>query len=82
MTRAAISQIGFAGLESLGQGARLEPMPQAVSGFTDRHGRLVEKAPRDLQRGLKKPGIGRKGTTAQQVLRSLALMRAKNWDYR
>jgi IS5 family transposase len=33
-------------------------------------------------RGLKKPAGGRRGLTAPQVLRSLVLMRVKNWDYR
>jgi IS5 family transposase len=82
MTRATISQISFADLEFLGQGVHLEPMLQAISDFIDRHGHLVEKVRRDLQRGLKKPKIGRNGMTAQQVLRSLTLMRVKNWDYR
>jgi IS5 family transposase len=82
MTRATISQISFADLEFLGQGVRLELMLQAISDFMDRHGHLVEKVRRDLQRGLKKPKIGRNGMTAQQVLRSLTLMRVKNWDYR
>ena len=36
----------------------------------------------DLRCGLKRPDTGRKGLTAQQVLRSLILMRVKNWDYR
>jgi transposase, IS5 family len=38
--------------------------------------------PRDLVRRLKKPREGRRGLTAPQVLRSLVLMRIKNWDYR
>src|SRR5206468_12735775 len=32
--------------------------------------------------GLKKPKTGRRGLTPNQVLRSLILMRIKNWDYR
>src|SRR6266700_5103980 len=43
---------------------------------------MVEMIRRDLRRGLKSPDTGRKGLTAQQVLRSLILMRVKNWDYR
>ncbi|MFH1011037.1 MAG: ISNCY family transposase [bacterium] len=82
MTRSTISQISFADLEFLCQGVRMEPMLQAISDFIDRHGHLVEKVRRDLQRGLKKPKIGRNGMNAQQVLRSLTLMRVKNWDYR
>src|SRR5882724_6749654 len=36
----------------------------------------------DLERGLKNPTTGRSGITASQTLRSLTLMRVKNWDYR
>jgi len=36
----------------------------------------------DLQRGLKKPDVGRRGITPEQTLRSLILMRVKNLDYR
>lgn len=82
MTRSTISQTSFADLEFLGQGIRLEPMLQAISNFLDQHGHLVEKVRRDLERGLKNPKIGRNGLTAHQVLRSLTLMRVKNWHYR
>jgi len=82
MTRAAISQISFADLEFLAQGISLDPTLQAISGFIDKHGHLVDKVRRDLQRGLKNPKTGRNGLTAQQVIRSLTLMRVKNWDYR
>ena len=43
---------------------------------------MIETIRRDLVRGLKRPGSGRNGLTATQVLRSLVLMRVKNWDYR
>ena len=43
---------------------------------------MIERVRRDLVRGLRNPGSGRKGLTAQQVLRSLVLKRVKNWDYR
>jgi transposase, IS5 family len=82
MTRSTNSQISFADVEFLGQGVRLEPMLQAISDFIDKHGHLVEKVRRDLERGLKNPKTGRGGLTAQQVLRSLALQRVKNWNYR
>jgi IS5 family transposase len=82
MTRSPNSQISFADLEFLGQGVRLEPMLQAISDFIDQHGHLVEKVRRDLERGLKNPETGRNGLTAQQVLRSLTLMRVKNCNYR
>src|SRR5437870_12939837 len=43
---------------------------------------MIETIRRDLRRGLKRPDTGRNGLTAQQVLRSLVLMRVKNWDFR
>lgn len=82
MTRSMSSQISFADLEFLDQGVRLEPMLQAISDFIDNHGHLVDKVRRDLDRGLKNPGTGRIGLSAQQVLRCLALQRVKNWNYR
>ena len=83
MTRSIHPQISFADLEFRGQGVRLEPMLQAISDFIDdQHGELVGKVGRDLVRGLKNPKTGRDGLTAQQVLRSLALQRVKNWKYR
>ena len=82
MTRSVSCQISFADVEFLAQGVRLEPMLQAISDFIDQHGHLVDKVRRDLERGLKNPKTGRNGLTAQQVIRSLILMRVKNWDYR
>jgi IS5 family transposase len=82
MTRSSIFQYSFADLEFLQQGVCLEPMLQAISDFIDRQGHLVDRVRHDLQRGLKNLKIGRNGITAQQVLRSLVLMRVKNWDYR
>src|SRR6202522_2774528 len=64
------------------QGLRLEPPLEAISGFLDTQHEMVERVRRDLVRGLKKPARGRRGLTARQVLRSLVLMRVKNWDYR
>ena len=43
---------------------------------------IIESVRRDLVRDLKQPGSGRHGPTAARVLRSLVLMRLKNWDYR
>ncbi len=82
MTRSANAQTSFADLEFLDQGVRLEPILQAISEFIDQHGHLVDMVRRDLDRGLKNPETGRNGLTAQQVLRSLALQRVKNWNYR
>jgi hypothetical protein len=55
---------------------------EAISSFLDRQHEMAERVRRDLVRGLKKPRKGRHGLTAPQVLRSLVLMRVKNWDYR
>ena len=82
MTRSANAQISFADLEFLDQGVRLEPILQAISEFIDQHGHLVDMVRRDLARGLKNAKTGRNGLTSQQVLRSLALQRVKNWNYR
>src|SRR6202522_3737602 len=64
------------------QGLRLEPPLEAISGFLDRQHAMIERVRRDLVGGLKHPRKGRPGLTAPQVLRSLVLMRVKNWDYR
>ena len=63
-------------------GVRLEPLLKAISAFLDDQRDVIECIRRDLVRGLKQPGSGRHGLTATQVLRSLVLMRLKNWDYR
>jgi transposase, IS5 family len=55
---------------------------KAISRFLDDQPDLTERIRGDLLRGLKKPGSGRGGLTPGQVLRSLVLMRLKNWDYR
>ena len=82
MSRSATPQVTFADWEFLQQGVVLEPALQAISDFLDDHDELVEAIRGDLQRGLKNPLTGRQGLTPQQVLRSLILMRVKNWDYR
>jgi IS5 family transposase len=64
------------------QGQRLEPLLQAISDFLDDQKDLIEQVRRGLTRGLKNAGTGRSGLTPQQVLRSLVLMRVKNWHYR
>src|SRR2546422_3019915 len=80
--RDADPQITFADLEFLQQGIRLEQLLQKISDFLDDHAELVELVRSDLERGLKEPETGRPGLTPDQVLRSLILMRIKNWDYR
>jgi len=75
-------QISFADWELMQQHVRLEPELQAISDFLDDQKNIIEYIRRDLVRGLKNPGSGRNGLTARQILRSLVLMRIKNWDYR
>ena len=82
MPRAAKPQISFADWELLQQGISLEPLLQSISDFLDEHEEMVEAVRRDLEQGLKNPETGRSGLTPQQVLRSLILMRVKNWNYR
>jgi transposase, IS5 family len=83
--RATARQISFADWELMrqgDQGVRLEPLLDAISGFLDDQRDVIERIRRDLVCGLKQPDRGRNGLTATQVLRSLVLMRLKNWDYR
>jgi transposase, IS5 family len=81
--RATARQISFADWELMrDQGIRLEPLLEAISGFLDDQRDVIERVRQDLVRGLKQPDSGRHGLTATQVLRSLVLMRFKNWDYR
>src|SRR5262249_48867266 len=82
MSRLVNSQFSFADWELLRQGVVLEPSLAAIADFLDEHEEIVEAIRGDLRCGLKRPDTGRKGLTAQQVLRSLILMRVKNWDYR
>jgi IS5 family transposase len=82
MSRMPHLQFNFADLELQSLGIRLEPTLQAVSDFLDQQQGLVEEVRKDLERGLKRPRVGRDGMAPSQVLRSLVLMRIKNWDYR
>jgi IS5 family transposase len=85
VSRATARQFSFADWELMQQGkggARLEPLLGAISEFLDAQADLIEFVRCDLMRGLKRPGSGRNGLTPSQVLRSLVLMRLKNWDYR
>jgi IS5 family transposase len=82
VARLAARQISFADIELIRQGVRLEPLLEAISRFLDRQPEMIEQVRRDLVRGLTKPARGRPGLTPRQVLRSLVLMRVKNWDYR
>ncbi len=85
MSRATARQFSFADWELMQQGkpgVRLEPLLEAISNFLNEQAGMIECIRRDLLRGLKKPGSGRNGLTPSQILRSLVLMRLKNWDYR
>jgi transposase, IS5 family len=80
--RTPVPQRTFADVEFVRQGVALEPTLKTIAAFLDRHAALVNRVRRDLQRGLTHPTTGRRGLTAAQALRSLILMRVKNWDYR
>jgi IS5 family transposase len=82
MSRAAACQLSFADWELMQQGLELEPVLQAIADFLDDHEGLVARVRGDLRRGLKAPDTGRSGLAPREVLRSLVLMRVKNWDYR
>lgn len=77
-----LKPLSFADWEMMQQGIRLEPMLQAITDFLGDHEELIEAVGRDLRAGLKNPDTGRCGLAAEQVLRSLVLMRIKDWDYR
>src|ERR1700758_377308 len=64
------------------QGLVLEPLLEAISEFLDDHEEIIAAIADDLRQGLKNPDTGRHGLTPQQILRSLVLMRVKNWCYR
>jgi len=82
MSRRLSPQLSFADLQLQAHGVHLDPTLQRVADFLDKHSDVVELVRKDLERGLKNPHAGRHGITAAQVLRSLILMRIKNWDYR
>ncbi len=82
MSRIPDPQFSFADLELRRQGVHLDSTLQGIDDFLEDHSALVEQVRQDLERGLKKPSTGRNGITPSQTLRSLVLMRFKNWDYR
>ena len=82
MSRLPIPQLSFADLQLQRQGVHLDPTLQRIADFLEEHATLIELVRQDLERGLKKPNAGRQGITPAQTLRSLVLMRVKNWDYR
>ena len=82
MSRVLEPQLSFADLESRHLGVQLDPTLRGIMSFLEDHPALVEHVRLDLERGLKNPGAGRHGISPEQTLRSLLLMRVKNWDYR
>lgn len=82
MARATDPQLSFADWELMQQGMALDPLRAAISDLLAEHHDVIEQVRVDLQRGLKRPDRGRNGLTPPQVLRSLVLMRIKNWDDR
>ena len=82
MSRFLIPQLSFADLQLQSQGVHLDPILQGIAAFLEKHSALIEHVRKDLERGLKKPNAGRNGISPEQTLRSLTLMRVKNWDYR
>ena len=82
MSRLPIPQLSFADLQMQSQGIHLDPTLQRVADFLEENTALVELVRKDLECGLKKPHAGRDGITPAQTLRSLVLMRVKNWHYR
>ncbi len=74
-------QPSFADLELQSQVA-LDPTLEAISELLDQHRELVESVHRDLMRGLKRSRTGRRGMTAEQVLRAFVLKSIKDWDLR
>lgn len=81
MSRATAPQVSFADWELMLQGSTLDPLLAEISELLDREEEAIEKIRLDLERGLKRPAMGRGGLTPAQVLRSLVLMRIKSWDY-
>lgn len=77
-----LKPLSFADWEMTQQGVRMEPMLQAIADFLSDHDELIDAVGCDLRAGLKNPDTGRSGLAAAQVLRSLVLMRIKDWDYR
>jgi transposase, IS5 family len=82
MSRLLIPQLSFADLQLQSQGVHLDATLQGIADFLEKHCAVVELVRQDLERGLKKPNAGRNGISPEQTLRSLTLMRVKNWDYR
>lgn len=82
MSRLAHPQLSFADLELRNQGVHLDPLLPGILNFLDDHAMPVEQVHQDLVRGLKNPTQAATGLPLRRPLRSLILMRVKNWHYR
>ena len=82
MSHATAPQVSFADWELMHQESTLDPLLAAISELLEQEEEIIERIRLDLERGLKRPAMGRGGLTPAQVLRSLVLMRVKSWDYR
>jgi transposase, IS5 family len=82
MSRATSPQVSFADWELMQQRSTLDPLLAEISELLEHEHAIIERIRLDLERGLKRPAMGRGGLTPAQVLRSLVLMRVKSWDYR
>lgn len=76
------SQPSFVDLEFERQGVQLDPILARISEFLDAHGELINRVHDDLVRHLKRPKTGRRGLSAEQVIRAFVLWRIKGWPYR
>ena len=82
MSRRVNPQLSIFDFQFQSLGIHLDSTLQRIADFLDENSAVVELVRKDLERGLKNPRAGREGINPAQVLRSLVLMRVKNWDYR
>ena len=73
MPRAIDPQVSFADWELMQQGMALDALLAAISDLLEGHHGLIEQVRVDLERGLKRPELGRDGLTPPQVATGPAL---------
>lgn len=78
MRSRVVPQASFADLQLQRQGIGLDQALEAISTLLDQHSHLVDLVHRDLIRNLRNPRTGRRGMTAEQVLRSFVLKGVKS----
>ena len=66
MSRLLEPQLSFADMELKALGVQLDPTLRGIVDFLDVHPALVEHVRRDLERGLKNPGVGRNGISPER----------------